>query len=422
MKKLLAFVLVLTFFCTAVFANTDVFTEVGIKIDCQETFNKSAGTIFLQTTGIISHKPFISALYMGYTAIPKEKIDTLSSTAFGSLFVLSQTTFSMLVVATDGSINDVLSKVNSKDISRENFTEFGSVDGYKFYYAPVNDEEALDRIEQKYRDDLEKVNAAFINDLKKAELFAPVNPYEKMIGQTISFDAVTLDGEKLSSRQLFAANKITMVNMWGTWCHNCVNEMDELAELHKKFQAKGCGIIGVESENNSSDSTFQSARDLLREKGVTYPNVIMPEKAGEVLEAVTAYPTSFFVDSQGKILTYPIIGAAVKDYEPTLDKLLAGDSVDVVSNTGASGNDGDSFRVYVLDGDKNPVKGAVVQFCDDATCNIGKTDAKGLAVFNMPAGKVYDIHLLKVPAGFKMSTDSYKTLDVYSDVVIHLPK
>lgn len=168
--------------------------------------------------------------------------------------------------------------------------------------------------------------------------------------------------------------------------------------------------------------TFQSAKDLLREKGVTYPNVIMPENAGEILESVTAYPTSFFVDSQGKILTYPIVGAAVKEYEPAIRKLLAGEAIDIVSDTGASGNDGDSFRIYVLDGGKNPVKGAVVQFCDDEVCNIGRTDADGLAMFSMPAGKIYEVHLLKVPEGYKMNSDSYKTLDIYSDIVIYLPK
>ena len=422
MRKLLALVFMFTFLCTAASAAPDVFPEVGIKIDCQETFSQSEGTFFLQTTGIVSHKPFISALYLGYTAIPKEKVKMFSSTALGSLFILSKTTFSMLFVATDGSISDVLSKVNSKDISREDFTEFGHVEGFRFYYAPVKDNDALDRIEQNYRDDLEKVNAAFVETLKKAELFAPVNPYAGMIGQTISLDSVTLEGERVSASQLFAANKITMVNLWGTWCYNCVNEMDELAELHKKLQADGCGIVGVEYEQLPNDATFQKARDLLRDKGVTYPNVIMPENAGEILDSVTGYPTSFFVDSRGKILTYPIIGAAVKDYEPTIRKLLAGESADIVSNTGASGNDGDSFRVFVLDGGMNPVKGAVVQFCDDSACNIGRTDADGLAVFNLPAGKAYEVHLLKVPSGYKMDTNSYKTLDVYSDIVIHLPK
>ena len=138
----------------------------------------------------------------------------------------------------------------------------------------------------------------------------------------IEFEAKDLDGNVISSKELFKANKITMVNLWGLWCPYCVRETGELAELHKKFQAKGCGIIGIEHEPKYDEDTLNSARKFLKDEGVTYPNVLMPEGV-TVFESVMGYPTSFFVDSQGKILGEPIIGAQVDKYEPTLDALLA---------------------------------------------------------------------------------------------------
>ncbi|MCR5347792.1 MAG: hypothetical protein K6E38_08440 [Fretibacterium sp.] len=84
-------------------------------------------------------------------------------------------------------------------------------------------------------------------------------------------------------------------------------------------------------------------------------------------------------------------------------------------------NDEHLFRVYVTDGD-GPVKGAVIQFCDDTVCNIGQTDASGLAVFEVPEGKSYEIHVLRVPAGYTMNTETFKTLEVYSDVTVSLEK
>ncbi|MBR1418068.1 MAG: TlpA family protein disulfide reductase [Synergistaceae bacterium] len=137
----------------------------------------------------------------------------------------------------------------------------------------------------------------------------------------IEFEAKDLDGNVISSKELFKANKITMVNLWGLWCPYCVRETGELAELHKKFQAKGCGIIGIEHEPKYDEDTLNSARKFLKDEGVTYPNVLMPDGV-TVLESVMGYPTSFFVDSQGKILGEPIIGAQVDKYEPTLDALL----------------------------------------------------------------------------------------------------
>ena len=48
---------------------------------------------------------------------------------------------------------------------------------------------------------------------------------------TVEFETVDLDGKTVSSRELFAENKVTMINFWGTFCGPCIREMPELAEL-----------------------------------------------------------------------------------------------------------------------------------------------------------------------------------------------
>ncbi len=141
-------------------------------------------------------------------------------------------------------------------------------------------------------------------------------------GDIIDFEGYTLENVKMTSKEIFSANKITMINIWGSWCHYCVDELDDLAELHKKLQAKGCGIVGIEVEGDSNESTYEQAKKLLQEKGVTYPNVIIPDESSEFIKNVQAFPTTFFVDSDGQILTDPIIGAAVDEYEPTINNLL----------------------------------------------------------------------------------------------------
>jgi hypothetical protein len=40
----------------------------------------------------------------------------------------------------------------------------------------------------------------------------------------------------------------------------------------------------------------------------------------------------------------------------------------------------------------------------------------------MPEGTVYDVHVLKVPAGYKKEAETYHTLDKYSDINIILEK
>ena len=55
--------------------------------------------------------------------------------------------------------------------------------------------------------------------LKKADLCAPVDPAAAMVGKTFQFETVDLDGNKVTSDELFANNEVTMINYWGTSGH-----------------------------------------------------------------------------------------------------------------------------------------------------------------------------------------------------------
>ena len=63
-----------------------------------------------------------------------------------------------------------------------------------------------------------------------------------------------------------------------------------------------------------------------------------------------------------------------------------------------------------------------MQFCSDAACLIGKTNADGYASFDQPAGAVYTVHILKAPAGYEKHEAEYETLREYCDVEIVITK
>ena len=83
-------------------------------------------------------------------------------------------------------------------------------------------------------------------------------------------------------------------------------------------------------------------------------------------------------------------------------------------------NDQESYRILVTDESGNPVEGALIQFCDDTTCNIGTTDAAGIALFEMPEGTAYEVHVLQVPEMYEKPGEIAYTLENYSDVAITL--
>ena len=242
-------------------------------------------------------------------------------------------------------------------------------------------------------------------------------------GQIISFETTDIDGNAVTSEELFKDNKITMINLWGIWCIHCVNEIEELTRLQTSLQEKGCGIVGLELENAPIDTITDEIHAFMDEKGMNYPNAALPVD-NEIFRQVIGFPTSFFVDSTGKILTDPIIGAQVDQYEPTIDRLLADMDTEAADNAGAGAvkNDIGKYRVIVCDQEGDPVEGAVIQFCDEASCSFQPTDAEGAAAFSIDEQKVYDIHVLTVPEGYAADEEVYKTLDTWSDVTIILEK
>ena len=452
MKKFLSILLVVLMFASlSVPALADNYTmdadEYGMKVTLQDSYTGDSGFGQFVPIGITSHEPFINLnllYYVGLSEADYEKMvsleDQLSEADIEK--VRSLMAVGAALVITNGDIDAAL-QANGLTAGGE-ITKLAEKEGYGFYFVPLTIDDFLDNLKtvvpeeqlqiakDAFTADVNKVNNLFLEDLKAAEYRTPIDGEAKAVGYTLSFSSKDLNGDTVKSEDLFKNNEITMVNVWGTWCHNCVDEMEALAELDKKLQEMGCGIIGIEVEGDYDEATLQTARDLLADKGVTYVSVLLPE-GDEYLDSITGYPTTVFVDRTGTILTYPIVGAAVEEYLPTVEKLLKGESAspvptkaaaasEAVSDTSAAApNDQGCYRVIVNDAN-GPVQGVTIQFCDESTCNLGKTDANGVATFEFPEGTAYDVHVLKVPEGYQKTGETFKTLSNYSDVTITIDK
>lgn len=102
-------------------------------------------------------------------------------------------------------------------------------------------------------------------------------------------------------------------------------------------------------------------------------------------------PTSYFFGSDGTLLFLPLKGkpTTMEDYEEVIDGLLIGEEIEMeeTDTPSTAANDEGVYRVIVTDTDGNLVKGVKAQLCSDTTCMMGKTDEKGVAVFEMEEGR-----------------------------------
>ena len=125
----------------------------------------------------------------------------------------------------------------------------------------------------------------------------------------------------MNSADLFAQAKVTMINLWATWCGPCKGELPELGEMAKEFEAQGGQLVGL-CLDAEDDETIATAEALLSDAGAAYLNLRPMEGLNEKFPT-EGYPTSFFVDSEGKLLVAPIVGAAVDDYPVAMAEALA---------------------------------------------------------------------------------------------------
>ena len=88
--------------------------------------------------------------------------------------------------------------------------------------------------------------------------------------QGISFETTDLDGNAVTAEELFSQHKLTMINLWGTYCGPCIGEMPDLEILSQRLAEKDCAIVGVVVDVAGLEDTarLETAREIIADTGV----------------------------------------------------------------------------------------------------------------------------------------------------------
>lgn len=128
------------------------------------------------------------------------------------------------------------------------------------------------------------------------------------------FTTQDVNGQEIT-REVFSQNKLTLVNLFATWCSPCVEEMPELQKIQEELAAQGIGVAAVVLDTVTSagvvDADVVGKAKLLQDKlGLTFPLLLPDEtKMNGRLQGIDSVPESFFVDSEGNIVSEAYIGA-----------------------------------------------------------------------------------------------------------------
>jgi thiol-disulfide isomerase/thioredoxin len=128
-------------------------------------------------------------------------------------------------------------------------------------------------------------------------------------GQVVQFHAgdrgkpVELSGKTLEGKTYDVARdrgKAVVINVWGTWCAECIKETPIVQAAHEQL-GDGVAFVGIDSR----DTSTQTALAFQRGNSVTYPSIYSPD--GRAVGTLADYvsprttPATIVLDRQGRV-------------------------------------------------------------------------------------------------------------------------
>lgn len=124
------------------------------------------------------------------------------------------------------------------------------------------------------------------------------------------FDGITPDGERIRNADARFRGKVLIVDIMGTWCHNCLDEAPLLQQLYSDFRDDGLEIVGLSFEVSADTTTGKRNLDIYRKRHrLDFPLLFAGSLDAENVNAKLhsqlhdffAYPTTLFIDRKGRV-------------------------------------------------------------------------------------------------------------------------
>lgn len=135
------------------------------------------------------------------------------------------------------------------------------------------------------------------------------------------FKTTDTNGNEVTEK-IFSDKDITMVNVWGTFCGPCINEMPELQKIYESLP-KNANLIGIAADvPEGMKDGVDNAKHIEEQTGVKYTNLTVSDSLASFTKQFYAVPSTIFVDKDGNIIGELVLGANIDSYVKNLQKVL----------------------------------------------------------------------------------------------------
>jgi cytochrome c biogenesis protein CcmG/thiol:disulfide interchange protein DsbE len=127
------------------------------------------------------------------------------------------------------------------------------------------------------------------------------------------FTVQTLDGEKLSSRDL--AGKAVIVNFWNSWCYPCRQEHPELTQFYARHNDDpDFALVGI-----VRDDTKAATERWVKKNGDDWTIATDPGGKAALAFATRGQPETFAISPDGVVVGYQFGPSSADDLEQLLN-------------------------------------------------------------------------------------------------------
>lgn len=165
--------------------------------------------------------------------------------------------------------------------------------------------------------------------------------YLKPNSKTLNISFPEPSGNVVSLNDPRFKGKVTVVQILGTWCPNCMDETNFLSPWYKKNRSRGVEVLGLAFERSAEMAVSGPKIERMKQRfAIDYPVLLAgssdkdeASKSLPDLNAVVAFPTTIIIDKKGTVRnihtgfsgpgTGKFYDQYVSEFNRLIDKLVA---------------------------------------------------------------------------------------------------